>query len=48
MTDKRTRHLPVLDNKKVVGLISIGDVVNKIIIDQKNTIQYLEDYIIRG
>jgi CBS domain-containing protein len=38
----------VLDNKKVVGLISIGDVVNKIIIDQKNTIQYLEDYIIRG
>ena len=48
MTDKRTRHLPVMENGKLIGIISIGDVVNKIIIDQRNTIQYLENYIIGG
>lgn len=45
MTDKHIRHLPVLDDNELVGLISIGDLV-KHIIDQKDTIiQHLEHYI---
>jgi CBS domain-containing protein len=46
MTDQRVRHLPVVDNEKLVGVISIGDVVNKTIQDHKNKISQLEDYII--
>lgn len=46
MTDHRVRHLPVLENKKIAGIISIGDVVNKTIKDRENTIQQLEDYIL--
>lgn len=45
MTDKHIRHLPVVDNKQVVGMISIGDLVKTIIADQKFTIQQLEQYI---
>ncbi|NQU10606.1 CBS domain-containing protein [bacterium] len=45
MTNKRTRHLPVLDNGQLVGLISIGDVVNQIIVTQEFTIRELENYI---
>ena len=45
MTDKHVRHVPVLDHNKIVGIISIGDVVNTIIEDQKATIQDLEKYI---
>jgi len=45
MTDKRIRHLPVLQNEKLAGLISIGDVVKVIITEQKFTIQNLENYI---
>lgn len=45
MTDKRVRHLPVLDEDKLIGIVSIGDIVNKIIQDQKKHIQHLEDYI---
>jgi CBS domain-containing protein len=48
MTDKRVRHLPVLDGEKLVGLVSIGDVVNKIIKEQKDTIQQLGSYISGG
>ncbi len=46
MTDHRVRHLPVLENNKLVGIVSIGDIVNKIILGHKNTIKQLEDYIL--
>jgi len=45
MTEKRIRHLPVMDNEKLVGLVSIGDLVKFIISDQKFTIEVLEKYI---
>jgi len=45
MTDKGVRHLPVLDHKKVVGLVSIGDLVESIISDQAFVIEQLETYI---
>ncbi len=45
MTEHKVRHIPVLDHNKIVGIISIGDVVNTIIEDQKATIQDLEKYI---
>jgi CBS domain-containing protein len=48
MTGKRIRHLPVLDHDKVVGIISIGDVVNAIIQQQNTTIKDLENYIYGG
>lgn len=48
MTDKRIRHLPVLDDGKLVGVISIGDVVKSVIENQKNEIDSLRDYIASG
>ena len=45
MTEKRTRHLPVLDEGKLIGLISIGDIVKSIIDEQQFTIEQLEHYI---
>ena len=46
MTEKRVRHLPVLDHKRVVGLISIGDLVKETIAEQQFTITQLQRYIV--
>lgn len=45
MTNHRVRHLPVLDNGRLVGIVSIGDVVKSIMDEQKYTIEHLEQYI---
>ena len=45
MTENRLRHLPVMDDGKLIGLISIGDLVKEIISEQKFIIEQLEHYI---
>jgi CBS domain-containing protein len=45
MTENRVRHLPVMDNEVILGVISIGDAVNAIISEQDSTIEELEEYI---
>ncbi|TDD94725.1 CBS domain-containing protein [Flavobacterium cellulosilyticum] len=45
ITNKRIRHLPVLLDEKVVGIVSIGDVVKAIMEIQKSTIDHLDSYI---
>jgi CBS domain-containing protein len=45
MSDKKVRHLPVLDNGRVVGMLSIRDLMNDIIADHEFTIAQLESYI---
>jgi CBS domain-containing protein len=45
VTDRHVRHLPVLDGNRVVGMISIGDLVKAVIADQQQQIEQLETYI---
>jgi len=45
MTEKRCRHLPVVDDGEISGMISIGDLVKAIIADQQEEIEQLEQYI---
>jgi CBS domain-containing protein len=48
MTEKRVRHLPVVENERVVGVISIGDVVRTVVDEHRFTIKSLEGYILSG
>ena len=48
MTDRRVRHLPVVDAGRVVGMLSIGDLVRAVLAEQAQTIEQLEHYIHHG
>ena len=45
VNDKRVRHLPVVEGERVVGVLSIGDLVRSVLEEQQNTIEELEQYI---
>lgn len=45
MTERKIRHLPVVEDNRVIGMISIGDLVQAIIADQQEAIEHLENYI---
>ena len=48
MTDKRIRHLPVIEDGRLIGIVSIGDVVRAVVEEQQFTIRSLERYIKSG
>jgi CBS domain-containing protein len=48
VTDKRRRHLPVMKEGKVLGMVSIGDLTRWMVRDQQRTIDHLFDYVRRG
>ena len=45
MTDRRIRHLPVIEQGRLVGILSIGDIVKAVIAEKQSQIEQLEDYI---
>ena len=45
MTDKRIRHLPVLENRQLLGIVSIGDIVRAVVEEQRFTIESLVSYV---
>ena len=45
MTRNRIRHLPIMENGKVLGVVSIGDLVKWIVSEQEETIEHLQNYI---
>lgn len=48
MTERHVRHLPVLDEGQLIGIISIGDVVRAVVTEQQSTISTLQSYIMSG
>ena len=48
MTDKRIRHLPVIEDGRLIGIVSIGDIVRAVVDEQQFTIRSLERYIMSG
>jgi len=45
ITEQHVRHLPVVDDRNIIGIVSIGDIVNGVINEQNVTIQSLESYL---
>jgi IMP dehydrogenase len=45
MTDRRIRHLPVVEGGRVIGVVSIGDIVRAVVEEQQFTIRSLENYV---